>query len=698
MLILFWLLTGCQQDFHEPEVLFDEFSVAEGFLIECIAAEPLLDSPVAMAFDDENRIWVVEMPGYMPNADGEGENMPSGKIVILSDRDKDGKMDHRQVFLDSLVLPRALALVYGGLLFAEPPNLWFVEIKRDKPGKRTLVDSLYASWGNVEHQPNGLWLHLDNWIYSAKSDARYRLREGKWEKERTYFRGQWGITADDWGRLLYNDNSNQLLGDHLPPGIIERNLALVSRYALGQQVCTDQRVYPLHATSVNRGYQDGVLDSLSRLRKFTSACGPVVYTGGLFTSEYAGNTFVCAPEANLVKRNLLEERANGSLGATQAWQGKEFLASTDETFRPVNLFNGPDGALYVLDMRRGIIQHKTYLTFYLREQLEQKGLDTVSGKGRIYRIAPLGKKMIPQPTFSFQDNKKLVENLCNPNGWIRRRAQQLLIERQAADAVVGLESLISTGETEWAAVHALWTLEGLGKLNHETIVKALQSKKDRVVEFALHPDVVRRWEGTFNELLTAAGQRSPSIDLRLVSIAGGEQAYDFLSNMLVKYAADTLYSEAALSGLAGQEEAFGAYLCSGASGFPAEHPVFPMLREVISRKKEILEQPATWLSYTDQLTRGLELYRQYCSICHRPGGEGIANVAPPLRGAETLNKSPDYIFRIIWNGKSDPIRVDGKTVRFNNPMPAFKDNPAWKEEDAKAVAAFVKNAFGEEGN
>src|SRR5680860_1708026 len=114
---------------------------------------------------------------------------------------------YKRQFLDSLVMPRALALAYGGLLYAEPPNLWFVDIENDRPGKRTLIDSLYAPKGNPEYQPNGLVANIDNWIYNAKLPYRYQLKNAKWLKEPTSVRGQWGITQDNFGRLYYNDMS-----------------------------------------------------------------------------------------------------------------------------------------------------------------------------------------------------------------------------------------------------------------------------------------------------------------------------------------------------------------------------------------------------------------------------------------------------------------------------------------------------------
>src|SRR5690606_24532811 len=128
----------------------------DGVQLQLAAAEPLIEAPVTMDFDDKGRLWVVEMRGYMPNLNGDGEDVPNGRISSLEDSDGDGEADHVKPFLDNLVLPRAIAHVYGGLLYAVPPNLWFVEIDNDKPGKRTLVDSLYSVGGNVEQQPNGL--------------------------------------------------------------------------------------------------------------------------------------------------------------------------------------------------------------------------------------------------------------------------------------------------------------------------------------------------------------------------------------------------------------------------------------------------------------------------------------------------------------------------------------------------------------
>ena len=155
-----------------------KMKVEEGFEVQLVASEPLVSTPVAMSFDAKGRMWVVEMIGYMPDSLGRGEDQPSGNIVILDDKNKDGIADERTVFLDSLVLPRAICLVDGGILVAEPPRLWHYDIQDGKPANKVLVDAKYAVDGNVEHQPNGLIRALDNWIYNAKSSKRYRKIKG----------------------------------------------------------------------------------------------------------------------------------------------------------------------------------------------------------------------------------------------------------------------------------------------------------------------------------------------------------------------------------------------------------------------------------------------------------------------------------------------------------------------------------------
>ncbi|MCX6977337.1 MAG: hypothetical protein NTX04_05210 [Verrucomicrobia bacterium] len=151
------------------EAAIASFRLPPGFRIELVASEPLVQNPVAFAFDPDGRLFVVEMRGYMPDPDGKGEDQPNGDVVILEDTDGDGKFDKRTVFLDGLVLPRSIALAHGGVIVGEPPNLWFCR-DHDGDGKcdeKTPIFTDYGKLGGPEYNPNGTLLALDNWFYSA---------------------------------------------------------------------------------------------------------------------------------------------------------------------------------------------------------------------------------------------------------------------------------------------------------------------------------------------------------------------------------------------------------------------------------------------------------------------------------------------------------------------------------------------------
>jgi len=353
----------------------DEFRLRDGHQIRLIAQEPMIQSPVAMAQDIRGGLWVAEMRGYMRDLDGNDEDLKDGRIVRLEDTDDDGVMDSSSTIFDNLVNPRAISLVYGGILFTDSTSLIWAPIEGDQVGAKILVDSLYMLSGNLEHQPNGLYYNLDNWIYSAKSNIRYkRTPDGKWLKEPTSFRGQWGISSDHLGRLIYNHNAAPLMGDYTLPNAMLGNPYLQIEETVGNYYTDDMRLYPAQATSVNRGYNPKVLDKDKKLIHYTSACSPLIYYGHGLSDEYEGSAFVCAPEANLISNYTID---HVSLSATKDSTKEEFLVSMDETFRPVSLITGFEDALYVIDMRKGVIQHSAYMSSYLREKIKEKKLDKV---------------------------------------------------------------------------------------------------------------------------------------------------------------------------------------------------------------------------------------------------------------------------------------------------------------------------------
>ncbi len=670
--------------------------------MEMVASEPLLTAPVAIDFDTKGRIWVAEMAGFMVNLEGDGEDWPSGSIKILEDLDNDGIMDHAKTFLDSLVMPRALALVYGGLLYAESPNLYFVEIKDDKPVNRVLVDSLYATVGNPEHQPNGLMMNLDNWIYNAKSNFRYQRKDGVWKKEPTTNRGQWGISHDNFGRLYYNNNSTQLLGDHILPNRLVRNKYFIPRKGVDETLTKDNRVYPLHAASVNRGYEEGVLNQDSLLVNVTAACGPLVYRGGMFPADYDQNVFVCVPEANLIKRNILSFYGD-RVEAKQAWQGKEFLASTDEGFRPVNLSNGPDGNMYVVDMHRGVIQHYAFLSPYLKKISAEKKLDTILDYGRILRVRSKDKLAREIPDLETLPAPRLLDFLKDSNGWIRDRAQQYLIHKNDKGVLSGLKEMALDNKSPFAQLHALYVLKGLNVLSFDFLQQLAISGGPEATAHALvlmedyaSEKNVPKAKDLFAELLN---RNEPMLDLYLSTTLGIWAKYDqevffsFIYDLSSKYKDNVIVQEAILSGSEGVMSALKLKLEEKDNLKNTDLDVLAaasLERQENNRPNYIY---STQIARADSRTNGAILFRQICASCHSSSGEGIRGLAPPLVGSEYISNHLEQLGLIILHGLKGPLLINGEVYDNNHQMPGLKYNKSLSDKDISDIISYVTNAF-----
>lgn len=694
------LMGGCMTGIDDnPEISFDQYTIADGFEIQLAASEPLIEAPVAMDFDNRGRMWVVEMRGFMPNIAGSGEDVPNGRISIVEGLDKQGRAHNARVFLDSLVLPRAIALVYGGVLYAAPPNLWFVEINNDKPGKKVLVDSLYADeYSNPESQANGLLMGIDNWIYSAYSNTRYRLKDGKWIHEPTPFRGQFGITKDNVGRLYYNYNEVQLAGDYVLPNALIGNSYMKPQEAINKVLTTDQRVYPLHSTTVNRGYVAGILNKDSVLIKFTAACGPLIYRGDQFPADYVENAFVCEPQANLIKRDVLTFESLQTTAA-QAWNDKEFIASTDEGFRPVNLLNGPDGAMYVVDMHRGVVQHRVSATPYYRNGIVRKKLDTLLTAGRILRVKYKNKKLDAVPAFDKATGAELVSLLKSGNGWIRDRAQQLLIFNQQRSVIPELENLAQSYKDTIAAMHALYTLEGLGALSFELLQKVAAAGVPMLSAHALlllkQYNTPGHIEAMVKVVFGLVARNDTVIDLYLAASLGPWAAVspDIFLPLLAKlsrtYPESAVVQEAVVSSLEGLEDRFRSYALQSDTGKIINTLLDQSVKNKMEGKKySIFVQRKIPIP---GLQKGLVIYRSTCAGCHGPDGEGIEHIAPPLSGSEYVNGSNALLGMIILNGLEGPVHINGELYQFNGAMPKFRD--IFSDEEIAGIMDYLHNSF-----
>jgi mono/diheme cytochrome c family protein/glucose/arabinose dehydrogenase len=452
------------------------FQIDEGLKVELVASEPQIEAPVAMSFDDQGRLYVAEMRGFMTDLHGTKEKEPSGRISLLTDRDGDGRYETVTPFVEGLVMPRSVMAVNGGVLILDGGNLVFC---KDTNGDgvadvKEIVVKGVGGQGATEYGPNSPTWTLDNNVWLCGSKMRFRWKNGTWQKLDGLDKGQWGLAQDDFGRLFYNSNSDLLRCALLPPD------ALTGKpQSLDFKVPKDQKVYPSHPTpGINRGYGGG-LSADGKLQSVTAACGPGIYRGDLLPAAYRGNAFACEPTGNLVKRLILTEKG-GQITGENAIPNRDFLTSTDERFRPVNIANGPDGALYIVDMSRGIVQHKGFLTTYLAANVEQRKLETPTNQGRIWRIVPAnGPKpvavKIPAQTAG------RVAALGHANGWVRDTAQRLLVESSAMDAIPLLAKMLApNATTPLGRIHALATLDGLGAVNAAMLKDAFKDPDPKV--------------------------------------------------------------------------------------------------------------------------------------------------------------------------------------------------------------------------
>jgi len=670
-----------------PKEALRSFELEDGFIIELVASEPLIHDPITMEFDRDGNVWVIEMMGYMPNIEGTLENVPNGTIKMLEDTDGDGSMDKSTIVIDSLILPRAMKLIYGGILYAEPPNLWFTKLNNGIPSKKILVDSTYAIGGNVEHQPNGLLLGLDNWIYSAKSSKRYRKINGKWTIEPTEFRGQWGISQTVNGLLVYNTNSNQLRGDYIAPSNIIRNTSIRRSKTTNIEWVSDQKVYPIRPnTGINRGYSEGMLDSEGRLTSFTAACGPVIYTGHTFPTSFNGNGFVAEPAGNLIKRNIISYEGIRITGTQTG--NREFLASHDERFRPVNLYTGPDGNLYVVDMYRGVIQHITYLTNYLKNEIKSRNLDGPIGLGRIYRIKPkdIGANDVK---FGFQTNQQLVSALGHPNLWVRLTSQQILIER-GTTILEPVKEMMRNSSNEFQLIHGIWVLEGIGEIDDflfdypESYSSTTITHLIRSTGKGILPKNYQQYIDTWRSLISLDDIR---INLE-VALAIGEllpydttSLYELANLILDQTSPNEIIEEALLSSMASLEKNIPVDLLSH-KGFSK------IVEESIVNEAPIISTPG----------RGSKgRYDSHCMSCHGADGQGIQSLGPPLANSEWVNGEKERLIAIVLVGLEGPVHVNNiyyKTPDIAPLMPGIRDTESLGNSNVVEIINYVRTHWG----
>lgn len=554
------LLDGVESAARSPAAALAALDVRPGFRVEQMAAEPAVADPIAFDWGPDGDLWVVEMADYPDGVDGQ----PAGRVRRLVDTDGDGRYDRATTLVDQLRYPTSVMSWRDGVLVLAPPDLFFAK-DTNGDGAADQRETLFTGFaeGNPQHQANGLTWGLDNWIYGANGDSGGKIRSIKTGEEVSIggrdFRlrpddgaleaiegyTQFNRNRDDWGNWFGNNNINPMWQYVLSDHYLSRNPHLAppdGKVAVSEQ--------PGAAPVFPRSRLLERFNDPHTANHFTSACGTNIYRDELLGPGFAGNAFVCEPVHNLVHREIM--RRDGLIAVSRRAddeQRSEFLASTDNWFRPTTVRTGPDGALWIADMYRAVIEHTEWIPDSMEERIDVRG---GADEGRVYRVLPVGVAPRPMAKLSHATNGELVAQLESPNGWVRDKAQQILVERQATDTAALLESMVQSGGRATARLHALCALDGLGTVRPDILMSALADSEGGVRRHAVR--IAEPYFAASPPLQTAilklVEDPDPQVRLQLAYSLGqweGEAAGKALGRLAVRDAGDSWILAAAMS-------------------------------------------------------------------------------------------------------------------------------------------------------
>ncbi len=590
----FMLLTCvcCKQkhyaDALTPEEALKSFELNENFNIEIFASEPIVKDPVEMVFDEQGRAFIVEMPDY-PYKPENGKG--SGRIKMLVDTNGDNRMDKYFLFADSLLEATSILPWKGGLLVAAAPNIWYM---KDTTGdfKADIKEVLFSGFfaGNSEAQITNLRFGIDNWIYASNhgqdgevmfskkpgapalpmknADFRFRLDRNQFELETGP--GQFGHTFDDFGHRFVTQNTIRIQHMVVPWRYLHRHEYLPSKKGVTDISNGDLTMYQQTAAPYwraersarrNKEYKEQQLDRIEYADgHFTGASGGTIYGGNTFPENYYGNVFTGDVSGNLVHRDILTPLTSSPTFAASRdsihEKNKEFLTSTDPWFRPANLFSGPDGDLYVVDMYRQHIETPVSIPEDLKTDMDfLAGID----KGRIYKITPKTPKSKSHPLVNLAKMSSFdkVKLLSDPNQFYRLQAQRILLERQDKTVIPAVIELFSKTPDPRTRLHAFFVLEGLNALNKDLVQQAVNDPSPGVREHGLImaetypillPDIIKK---TVDDNIGVAFQATLSLGEFPVSKSGAA-----LVNVVNSHFKDPWFNVAVLSSNPGISDEF----------------------------------------------------------------------------------------------------------------------------------------------
>jgi putative membrane-bound dehydrogenase-like protein len=692
-----------------PEDSLTAMRPRPGFSVELVAAEPLLSSPVAFEWDARGRLWVVEMRDYPLGMDGKGK--PGGRIKVLTDSRGDGHYDTATIFAEDIPYPTGIFPWRDGVIIASAPDILFLEDKSGsgKADTRTVLFTGFTE-GNQQHRINGFDWGLDGWLYGANGDSggnivaadvnpradlpdaksaraltsaatnvaddgrrradrkpvsisgrdfRFRPDTGEFEAESGST--QFGRHRDDWENWFGNNNPTWLWHYTLEDRYIRRNPRLavkttkqmLANYADSTRVFT---AYPKDAAPIR-------FNQPQSLGHVTSSNSATPYRDELFGREFANSVFISEPVHNVVHREVLgTDGASFTSRRADDEQDREFLASLDAWFRPVMTKTGPDGALYVADVHRFVLEHPEWIAPETQSRLELRaGAET----GRIFRVLPTGAKLRPIPNLAKLDNAALAAALDSPNGWQRDTAQRVLMERDAKDAALLVRKLAISAVNPKVRVQALATLGTLKSTDAATIRTALRDTHPQVRVQALRAS--EALAGSDSALLTsllACADDPEFVVRRQFALTLGEwhdeRAQAALQKLADREGEIAQMRLAILSSLTPESALFKALNATAAT--PGPVPTLP--KASAADRAKVVAGYAAVAALKGDPQRGHIFFSQQCAICHRLKNEGM-EVGPDL--AMVSDKPDDWLLTAIFdpNAAVEP-RYQALLVKLKN--------------------------------
>jgi mono/diheme cytochrome c family protein/glucose/arabinose dehydrogenase len=658
------------------------FLLPPGYRIEPVLTEPDIEEPMQIAFDGNGRMFVLEIRGYMQDADANGELAPTGRISVHEDADNDGVYEKHAVFVDKLVFPRFVTPIGANAILAMESNADEVWKYTDSNGdsvadKKELFTSAFGRAGNVEHQQSSLMWALDNWMYSTYNAFRVRWTPNGVLREPTApNNSQWGITQDSTGRVWFQGGASGLPGYFQLPIHYGLTFPAVDGGRGGhQQFLEPGFEIPWGVAGVG-DFQPGtgaIRAGELTLNRVTGAAGNDIVRAHRMPEDLQGDYLYGEPVARIVRR-VERIHAEGITMLRQAyqWQHSEFVRSSDHLFRPVDIATAPDGTIYIVDPYRGIIQEGNWTRpgSYLRAKVDQYRLASNIRKGRIWRLTYEGlPRDTERPRLLTDSPSQLVARLSHPNGWWRDTAQQLLVLKQDRSVVPALQDLVRRSGNLYGRMHALWTLEGLGALDPALVREQMKDANPQ-----MRIQAVRA-----SETLYKGGDRTLLEDYRA---AAKDPDADVMIQGLLSLA---LFKAPDLAAVVEQAQA--ANKARGVRLIGAQ-----LLRPAATALTAAARPGAFTAAEQGLLERGASIYGELCSICHGPDGRGTADgggamKAPSLVGSPRVQGHQDYVIKAILHGLTGPI--EGRTYTdVMVPMGANRDD--W----VAAIASYVRNGFG----